>query len=501
MAEHRRIIPAPSMPMAVARAFVEAMYTTVDGPRLRYHRGLPHIWNGTHWPEVAVRDVRSVAYHYLEDAEYVDEKRGLVPWSPTRRKLDDIIDALQALTLVESQFEPPFWIQPSSSDPPAHEIVSMQNGLLHVPTRTLLPHTPRLFGHHAIPFDFSPNALRPARWMAFLSELWPEDQSSIDVLQEMIGYLLAGGTSLQKIFLMVGPKRGGKGTIGRVLTGLLGAHNVAAPTLSGLATNFGLSPLIGKPLALVADARLGPRTESQVVVERLLSISGEDSLTVDRKYRDPWTGRLSTRFLVLTNELPRLTDASGALASRFVLLVLTRSFCGAENPRLTNELLAELPAIFMWGLLGLDRLLGRGFFEQPQSSREAVRRLDDLASPIGAFLRARCVVAADARSECDDLWNEWKSWCESENRHAGTRAVFGRDLQAAVPTVRHVRARQRDERRYDYLGIGITAGGAYGVYNPGPPGPSNEAGPGGPGPTPLHPSTADVTGASSDGRF
>ena len=33
------------------------------------------------------------------------------------------------------------------------------------------------------------------------------------------------------MFLLVGPKRGGKVTIGRVLTGLLGAHHVAAPTL------------------------------------------------------------------------------------------------------------------------------------------------------------------------------------------------------------------------------------------------------------------------------
>lgn len=40
-------------------------------------------------------------------------------------------------------------------------------------------------------------------------------------LQEMFGYLLSGDTSAQKMFMLVGPKRGGKGTIGRVL------HSVA----------------------------------------------------------------------------------------------------------------------------------------------------------------------------------------------------------------------------------------------------------------------------------
>jgi putative DNA primase/helicase len=65
---------------------------------------------------------------------------------------------------------------------------------------------------------------------------------------------------------MVGPKRGGKGTIGRVLTALLGAHHLAAPTLASLSTNFGLQPLIGRPLALISDARLSTKADSKIVV-------------------------------------------------------------------------------------------------------------------------------------------------------------------------------------------------------------------------------------------
>jgi putative DNA primase/helicase len=66
----------------------------------------------------------------------------------------------------------------------------------------------------------------------------------------------------------------------------------------------------------LSDARLSTKADSKIVVERLLSVSGEDSLTIDRKYREPWTGRLPTRFVIMSNELPRLSDSSGALASR-----------------------------------------------------------------------------------------------------------------------------------------------------------------------------------------
>jgi putative DNA primase/helicase len=159
----------------------------------------------------------------------------------------------------------------------------------------------------------------PEVWLRFLHDLWGDDKQTTSTLQEVFGYVIGGDTRQQKIFLIVGPKRSGKGTIARVLTGILGRHNVAAPTLAGIATNFGLQPLIDKPLGIVSDARLSGKTDRSIVVERLLSISGEDSITVDRKYRDPWTGRLPTRFLILTNELPKLMDSSGALASRFIV--------------------------------------------------------------------------------------------------------------------------------------------------------------------------------------
>ncbi len=364
-----------------------------------------------------------------------------------------MLDALRAVVHLNVAVEAPAWLDGRSL--PASEMVAVANGLLHLPTRRLHPHSPHFWTHHALPFDYDPAAPTPTRWLAFLRELWGDDESSIAALQETMGYLIGGDTRQQKIFLLVGPKRSGKGTIGRVLTGLLGRHNVAAPTLAGMATNFGLSPLIGRPLALVSDARLSSKADNGVVVERLLSVSGEDSITIDRKYRDPWTGRLSSRFMVLTNELPRLADSSGALSSRFVLLVLSRTFYGREDPTLTDQLLAEATGILSWSLDGLDRLNQRGYFEQPAAGADALRQLEDLASPVAAFIRERCHVGSDASVAVDELWTAWKLWCEGDNRHPGTKAVFGRDLRAAVPTLKRYRSRDDDDRRYVYAGIGL----------------------------------------------
>lgn len=451
------ILPPPSDPMAVAREVAADLYTADERLVLRCHRGDWYSYDGAAWPEIDARAIRARLYDYLEHARYEKESKGLVteePWAPNRRKVDDVLDALRAVTFLAAG-DPPMWTRNATRRPPAAEMVAMANGLLHVPTRELLAHTPNLFTHHALPFEYDPDAPAPGTWLTFLEQLWEDDPTSIDALQEVFGYIIAGDTRQQKIVMLVGPRRAGKGTIGRVLTGILGPHNVAAPTMASLGTNFGLQPLIGRPLALVSDARLSGRSDGNVVVERLLSVSGEDSLTIDRKYRDPWTGRLPTRFVILTNELPKLSDSSGALASRFVVFVLTRSFLGREDPLLTDKLLAEAPGILNWALDGFDRLAERGHFVTPASGRDAVQELEDLSSPVSAFVRDECEIGADCTVPVDRLWTAWKAWCERENRHPGTKAVLGRNLKATAPMVKKRRERDGDDRTHIYAGIGL----------------------------------------------
>jgi putative DNA primase/helicase len=278
--------------------------------------------------------------------------------------------------------------------------------------------------------------------------------------------VLSGRTDLHKILLLIGPTRSGKGTIARVLTALLGKGNVAGPTLASLGTNFGLSPLLGKPLAVVSDARLASGSTHQVV-ERLLSISGEDTLTVDRKFKEPWTGKVPTRFLIMSNELPRFGDASGAIANRFVVLAMTESFLGRENRRLTEELTAELSGILSWSLDGLDRLNRQGKFTEPKSSTDSILALQDLVSPVAAYVRDNCEVGIGYQIPVADLFADWRSWCEDNGHKSTSVQTFGRDLRAVVPHLRVSRARDgEDQRQRRYIGIRLSS--AHNGFDRGP---------------------------------
>ena len=332
-----------------------------------YWRGDFYTFTGTHWRTRDREEFEAACYLSLEHAVYAADK-GFANWNPNKHRVSNVLDAAKALNHLPRHLDPPFFLPDGSAVDP--ELIVMENGVLHLPTRTLREHSRDLFTTTALPFDYTPDTQPPLRWLTFLSQIWP-DQASVDALAEIFGYFVAGTTRQQKIFALIGPKRSGKGTIFRILGSLLGKENVVSPTMAGLNTQFGLQPLIGKLAALVPDARFSSRHDA--ITERLLSISGEDSLTIDQKYKRAWTGQLKVRFFLATNEMPRFVDASGALASRFIALPMVKSFYGSENVALTAELLTEIPAIFNWALDGLDRLRSRGYFQPPESSRRRCR--------------------------------------------------------------------------------------------------------------------------------
>jgi putative DNA primase/helicase len=296
-------------------------------------------------------------------------------------------------------------------------------------------------------------------WLSFLNQLWPNDPESQGTLQEWMGYLLTPRTHLQKILMIVGPPRSGKGTIARVIRMLLGHRNICAPTLSGLTTHFGLANLIGKSLAIIADARIGGRTDTTAVTERLLSIGGEDTISVPRKFLPDWDDKLPNRFIILTNELPCIEDASGAFASRFNTLRPIRSFEGEEDPLLIEKFIPELPGILLWALEGWDCLNQCGRLTQPESAADLRQQFADLGSPIGTFLRGCCEIGSGFQVLQHRMFEVWKSWCDDNGRDwPGTVQVFGRNLRAAVPGLGTRQPRVGGRRRRYYEGIRLRRG-------------------------------------------
>jgi putative DNA primase/helicase len=323
---------------------------------------------------------------------------------------------------------------------------------------------------NSVDYSYDPAAERP-RFEQFLDEVYlgssaqrPDDFDTWDderkdaqlrreLVQEIFGYLLSSDARQQKLFLFMGKPRSGKGTLARVLEGLIGKNNVVGFALKSLDRDFGLEDLIDKQLATVGDARL--EGKSHEAVSRLLSISGQDKMTINRKNEKKWHGTLGVRFLILTNPLLNFTDASGVIATRFIPVVFSENFEGRLNENLTEELREELPGILNWAMEGLRRLRARRHFVLPPSSLAVIKRLKRKAAPVLNFIEDKCDLGPDYFVDRDLLFEAYKTWCEGNNHRPSSKTAFVDALEDADPSIKCKRPRVETGGERPFILYGI----------------------------------------------
>jgi putative DNA primase/helicase len=197
--------------------------------------------------------------------------------------------------------------------------------------------------------------------------------------------------------------------------------------------------LIGRKVGVFADVRLKPAKVYGLTgydpggidhqsAQMLLNIIGRDKVSLGRKFKKAWEGRLFLKVIITSNEVPNLQDAGGVLASRFIMLDFAQSFFGREDITLRTQLERELPGIANRCLAAYRRLCKRGCFIQPARGQELVQKIEEKVSPYVAFMN-ECFVEDSKGSVL--AWSFYKTflqWCAENRRHDLTQSVTGSNL-------------------------------------------------------------------------
>jgi len=335
----------------------------------------------------------------------------------------------------------------SKKSPDMKNIIALNNCLLN--TSKHPPQKIKLSKYYYIldrlDYEYNRKAKCP-RWKKFLQEIFEseeQDDPSIKILQEFMGLLLIPETKYQKILGIVGPKRSGKGTIGRIIKELCGRQKVASVNLTDLSGSFGQQALIGKTVAIIGDAAFDSKKINFIrTAEVIKQISGEDPIAINRKYKKvkEFT-RLPVRFVIIANKIQSLEDTSGALASRFIYLKTTKSFYGKEDLDLTDKLLKELPGILNWALRGLSRLKRRGYFLESSRGKEAKRITEELGSDIISFVRECCDEENGSYVKKEDLHKRYNQWAARMRKERLGRTQFYENFGSAFPIYQEAQIR------------------------------------------------------------
>lgn len=445
----------------MAQAFVD--HHTALGQYLLYTGGRTYLYAGCRYAECDELPMK--VREFFKDNG----------WSQSNNVVGNVVPIIQSYVWKDvTQVGPmPFWNGDDRPFASTENVIAFANGLMDLGNPSeLIPHTPKWCSTVCLPFAYDPAATCPA-WEKFLAEVFEEDQDRVALVQEFFGYCLSSDTSLQKALILVGKPRSGKATIQRVLGALIGPDNSTGYSLERLATEFGPSALVNMAVALVGEVELSANPQRAKIVEVLKSIIGEDSISINTKYESKFPSlRLPTRFVIASNSVPRLLDASGALAHRFLFVPFEMSFVGREDIHLEEKLLAELPGIANWALAGLKRLReAGGRFTLGDGHRKLASQYAADTSPIMAWVRSEMVVhrradPGDLPPECltsanvsigkSDAYERYVLWCEGHDIEPTRPAWFGRDLKTLIPKLQEGRDTKADgSRPMIYRGIGV----------------------------------------------
>lgn len=255
---------------------------------------------------------------------------------------------------------------------------------------------------------------RPDRWLQFLAEATGKDAEFILALQKFCGYCLTGQTDEQVLTFIHGLAGTGKGTLVRVLFGILGDYAVEAAESVIEKRNTTAHPteliaLKGARLVTVSETGRGREWNDK----RVQQFTGDDPITA-RGMQENFTTFLPTfKLVIVGNYAPKMASVTGAMKRR--LRVFPFNCQPAEvDTHLKAKLREEWPQILQWMVEGclVWQREGLGRFTAEKLATEAFFENEDVVSD---WLDELCERVEGAFTSYRDLLESYNSF----RRHAG----------------------------------------------------------------------------------
>jgi putative DNA primase/helicase len=318
--------------------------------------------------------------------------------------------------------------------PPDCQYINLCNGRFDWATGELQPHTPAVFTTVQLPVEYDPAALCPA-FDNYLATTFDADVHPL--IEELLGWCLIPDRRFETAVMLTGEGENGKSVFLDLIVYLLGQDNVSNVALQDLEENrFKAAQLYRKLANVFAD--LDARgLQSSSMFKTLVT---GDPIDAERKFGQPFAFRSYAKLLFSANKIPSSRDRTHAFYRRWLIIPFTRTFDGVGgNPKpdkgLRDKLKTELPGIFNWALLGLQRLYANEAFTQPKSVVEAkkayIRSNDNLrvfaeecllANPIGTIPKK-------------EFYDVYEHWCESYGDRPVTQKVLKDALKHIFPNL------------------------------------------------------------------
>lgn len=299
-------------------------------------------------------------------------------------------------------------------------VINFQNGILHLDTMKLTPHSPDYLMTIQLPCDWTGQKEDTPVFDAFLDKLTSGDIDVQKMLIEYIGLCLSNisGAHLKKALFLFGPGNTGKSQLLSLTQRLLGTRNFFAIDLKSLEARFGTSYIYGK--RLIGSADMGFMSVGEMRMFKLLT--GGDNVMAERKGQQAFCFKYQGFMWFATNALPKFAcDRNKHTYDRFVIVPCNNVIPKEEqDPNLEDKMYAERNGIIYKAVMALKDFLSDGckLFE-PQAVLNARKEYTKMNSPVGAFFE-ECMVSTTNttnKATVTAVHKAFSQWCRGNNNN------------------------------------------------------------------------------------
>ena len=304
-------------------------------------------------------------------------------------------------------------------------LLNCQNGTLNLRTQTLQPHRAEDLITNMIRVAYDPAAACP-NWDRFLSTVMGENTEKINFLQRMVGYILAGVTSEQCLFVLHGSGANGKTTFIEIVRELLADYAMHTTTSSLLHST---SSPIRNDLARLNTARLvsavevgmGKRLDEALVKQ----LTGGDQVTARYLYKEFFEFKPQFKLVIAANHKPEIRGVDHGIWRRIHLIPFEVTIPAGEIDKdLPAKLRNELPGILAWAVRGCADWQEHGL-RVPASIAEATAEYRAEMDLLESFIDDRCIKGPDKRTPVGDLYADYENWANSSCQDPVGKKIFG----------------------------------------------------------------------------
>lgn len=314
-----------------------------------------------------------------------------------------------------------------TNEQPDSRYIILANGVYSWRERALLPHSPDYGAITQLPVVFDSEAECP-EFDRYLAEVVPPD--TLDLVWEMIGYMLMFGNPYQLAFILQGPGGNGKSLFLRVLQALIGKKNISALSLRQITEDrFAVAGLLGKTANLAGDIDSKYLGDSS----RFKQVVGGDLIEVERKYGQPFSFEPYVVPVFAANEFWKTGDTTHGYWRRWVPIPFPYPVVGKRQLN-EEDLFAETSGIFNRAMVGLRILMQRGKFEMSPSVNSLFDVMEASADVLADwFDEDESIIVNDpaydaVRSPRTEVYEAFQRWCRSSGHKGMSSTNFYKRL-------------------------------------------------------------------------